>query len=464
MVVRHSTTRRAVVAAVAAALSGCASSDESPSTETTANRSSTPSTTGENTTTEQESTDPPESPGEVARAFVTRLNEGEFQDAADLFDDALSRQVSATQLQGIWSRLQASLGPFEEISAVERRSDPPRAEVIVRVTFENGSRAVRLVVDDENAIAGLLFLEPYSPPTYADQSAFTERELTLDGDCELGATLSVPDGDGPFPGVVIVHGSGPQDRDGTIGVNKVYQDLAWGLASNGVAVLRYDKRTYECSVSPEEATVDRVVTDDALAAVAKLRDAAPVRPDGVAVVGHSFGGAVAPRIAERDGNLSGIAMLAGNARPLYQLLPEQNRYIAELDGTVTDAEQERIERFEEAVRRLDEGEVDPEETIAGQPARFWLSVKEYDQVETAAGLDIPRLVCQGKRDWQVSPDADFERWRSALGDEATYRLYDRLNHLFMPGEGQSTPVNQIQTGNVAESVVDDVAAWLPSDT
>jgi dienelactone hydrolase len=457
MVPRHTATRRTVVAALAAALSGCASSEDPSSSETTANGTSTEA--DEPTRTEA-TTDTPESPEAVARALVTRLNEGAFRAATDLFDDTLSRQVSATRLQRIWTRLESSLGPFEEITAVERRSDPPRAEVIVRVAFENGGRAVRVVVDDESAIAGLLFLEPYSAPEYVDRSALSEREVTLDGDCALGATLSVPDGDGPFPGVVIVHGSGPQDRDGTIGVNKVYQDLAWGLASEGVAVLRYDKRTDACSVPPSEETVDSVITDDALAAIAKLRDVNAVRPDGVTAVGHSLGGAVVPRIAERDGDLAGIAMLAGNARAIYRLLPEQNRYIAELDGTVTDAERERIEGLEEAVRRLDEGDVDPDETIAGRPARFWLSLKEYDQVETAANLDVPRLVCQGRRDWQVSPEADFERWRSALGDEATYRLYDRLNHLFMTGEGQSTPVTQIQTGNVAETVVGDVATWL----
>lgn len=467
MVPDHEPSRRSVVASLAAVLAGCASSDagsttDGPSTNRTANGTAT-TAAPETTDSAPADGEPPESPEAAARALVTRLSAGEYEAATELFADDLAGQVSGPQLRRAWQQQVSALGEFREIAGVERRSDPPQAVVAVRVAFADGERLVRVVVTEDDAVAGLLFLEPYSPPEYADRSAFAEREVALagvDGDCELRGTLAVPDGEGPFPGVVVVHGSGPQDRNGTIGGNRVYQDVAWGLASRGIAVLRYDKRTHACEVPPEETTLDRVVTDDALAAVETLRAADAVRSDAVAVAGHSLGGAVAPRIAARDGELAGIVMLAANARPLYRLLPEQNRYVAELDGRVTETERRRIERYEEAVRRIEEGEVDPDETIAGSPGRFWLSLREYDQVETAASLEVPRLVCQGGRDFQVSPEADFERWREALGDEATYRLYDPLNHLFAPGEGRSTPAKQLQGDNVAESVIADVDDWL----
>src|SRR5437868_1155092 len=76
-----------------------------------------------------------------------------------------------------------------------------------------------------------------------NRDTFDEREVTVGkGEWELPGTLGLPKGSGPFPAVVLVQGSGPQDRDETMGVNKPFQDIAWGLASNGIAVLRYDKR------------------------------------------------------------------------------------------------------------------------------------------------------------------------------------------------------------------------------
>lgn len=461
---RTTVTRRTVVAALSAAVAGCASGGDDSTTDETTAGTTVPESTERSTTRPRETTEPPSSPEGAARALVIRLSERRFRDAVDLFADDLSAQVSAVGLQREWARQASSLGGFDSISDVERRSDPPQAVVVVRVAFAGGERLARVVTDGEGRVTGLLFLRPYSPPDYADRSAFAEREVTLAGDCDLPGTVAVPAGDGPFPGVVVVHGSGPQDRDGTLGGNKAYRDLAWGLASRGTAVLRYDKRTTRCSVPPEAATVDRVVTADALAAVEKLRGADAVRSDGVFVVGHSLGGAVAPRIAERDGDLAGIAMLAANARPTYQLLPEQHRYLAELDGRTTEAERRRIERYEAAVHRIDEGEADPGETVTGAPARFWYSLKEYDQVETAAALTVPRFVCQGERDYQVSPERDFERWRSALGGEATFRLYDGLNHLFVAGERPSTPAKQLRSGNVAEQVVADLRQWIGNET
>src|SRR4051794_36392117 len=160
------------------------------------------------------------------------------------------------------------------------------------------------------AIAFLTFL--LSSP----QNHFTEEPVVVgSGEWALPGTLTLPTGTGPFPAVVLVHGSGPHDRDETIGPNKPFRDLAWGLATRGIAVLRYEKRTKEHGakfVKENTYTLRSEVIDDVRAAVALLRSHRSVDPKRIFVAGHSQGAVAAPRVAELEPGLGGVILLAGN--------------------------------------------------------------------------------------------------------------------------------------------------------
>src|SRR5262249_41386386 len=137
----------------------------------------------------------------------------------------------------------------------------------------------------------------------------------------LGATVSRPRGDGPFPAALLVHGSGVWDRhhSGT------FKALAEGLASQGILVLRYDKRSrvYGARRKPSEWTLEEEVLDDALAALTHLRSVAGVDRKRVVVVGYSLGGMLAPAIAERDRSVARLVILAGPCRPIAQVMGDQ---------------------------------------------------------------------------------------------------------------------------------------------
>jgi pimeloyl-ACP methyl ester carboxylesterase len=437
-------------AAVAlAGLAGCSGGDGDGAT-------TAPTQTTAESTTSTPTTVSDAAQREKAIEFVQTLAAGEYETAFGMLSENIRFQYSAARLETDWTETTADYGRFEGISGTTREPTGGYDVLVVQAQFEAGVLGVQLAFE-QASIEGLQFVPlqgAYSPPTYADESAFEERELALDSPaCDLGATLTVPT-DGADAGVVLVHGSGPNDRDETIGPNKPLKDLAWGLATEGVAVLRYDKRTYACDVATGDLGFDALVADDALTALDRLRAETDVSSS--AVVGHSLGGYAAPYIAERDGDAAAF-LLAAPSRPLYELVPDQLRYLANLDDTVTDAERSRIEDAEATAERLANGNY--ESGGFAWSADFWRAVAEYDPVATATELDREVYALQGGRDYQVSPTEDFPAWQDALGEENT-ALYDDLNHLFVAGEGDPNPNEYFRGGNVAEAVVTDLAGWL----
>jgi dienelactone hydrolase len=302
-----------------------------------------------------------------------------------------------------------------------------------------------------------------------------EIELTVGSDAwSLPATLTVPKSrantTGKCPGVVLVHGSGPHDRDETVGPNKPFKDIALGLASRGVCTLRYVKRTKQHGKKVmeqlgEALTVKEETVDDALAAADALRKQAVIDPDRVFVLGHSLGGYAIPRIAKRASFLRGFVVMAGSTRPLEDLVVEQVKHIAGVDGTLTAQEKKSIAAIEKqaaAAKALTEDSVVSADALPlGIAAPYWLDLRAHDPTALIAKDQRPILVLQGDRDYQVTA-ADFAGWEKALAGRknATLRRYPKLNHLFIAGEGPSTPAEYQQPGHVDEEVIEDVATFM----
>jgi dienelactone hydrolase len=331
---------------------------------------------------------------------------------------------------------------------------------------------VKVVFGLANEIKGLFFMPSgaYRPPPYADFSKFDEEPLDVGrGWTRLPGTLSLPKGDGPFPAVVLVHGSGPNDRDETIGPNKPFRDLAHGLASRGIAVLRYEKRTREhpllTTLGLGNLTVKEETIDDAVAAVAVLAAHKKVDPRRVFVLGHSLGGNLIPRIGKATDGVAGLISLAGSVRPLEDLVLDQMKYLYSLDGPLVEDQKKALQEIERQVARVKSPDLSPAtprgELPLGIPARYWLDLRGYQPAEEAKSLKKPLLILQGERDYQVTME-DFALWKKALADRPDVRLksYPKLNHLLIEGEGKSRPAEYSRPTNVAAGVVDDIAQWI----
>ncbi len=320
-----------------------------------------------------------------------------------------------------------------------------------------------VVVDGQDKVAGLWLRPHLKTPAEAAAAPVpgSPRELEIVVDpagTALPGLLALPDGEGPFPVVVLVHGSGAHDRDENILGNRPFHDLAHGLAARGVATVRYDKRSYVHSGGPAAATVQQETIDDAVAAVALARTRPELDPARVYVLGHSLGGNAGPRIAAQA-KADGLVVVAGMARPLVELVLEQVRHNANADGALSVDEAINIERIENLAAQQRQA---PETTsFIGYPPTYLADLDAHDAPAIAATLEIPVLVLQGGRDYQVTL-ADFALWEAALKDRprACLKVYPALDHLLRAGEGVSSGEAYAVPGVVAAELIDDVAGFV----
>jgi dienelactone hydrolase len=418
---------------------------------------------------------PPADLAALAERFVERLVEEDYATAVNDFDKTMATVMPPDKLKEAWTSVLERAGPFKRQVSVEVAKVPKYRIGVATCEFEKGMLDVKVVFDADGKVSGLWFAPTssaakYQPPSYAKPDSFEEQEVSIGSFFwSLPGTLAIPQGDGPFPAVVLVHGSGPHDRDETIGPHKPFRDLACGLASRGIAVLRYEKRTkkhaLKLSLIKDTITVKEETIDDALAAVTLLRETERIATNRIFVLGHSLGGMLAPRIGARGPEIAGLIMWAATTRPLEDVILDQRRWLFELDGELSVEEKLVLAKIEQQVARVKDPQLSRNTAAADLPlsvhAAYWLDLRDYDPAEMARSLKQPMLILQGQRDYQVTME-DFDGWKRALSsrEDVQFKLYPKCNHLFVEGEGQSTPAEYQEPGNVAETVIDDIAKWI----
>ena len=406
----------------------------------------------------------------AALGFVRALDRGDWSAAAKRVSPAVANgAMSAERLQQIWAQLTGSLGALRAIGDAAESTEGARRVVDLPARFDRSEVTLRVVLDSARQVAGFWVAPPRPPeyvtPPYVDTTAFREVELQVGRAPQLPAVLTLPKSAtaaSRAPVVVLVHGSGPSDRDERVGANRPFRDLAWGLASRGVAVLRYDKRTF-AHPTGGVATIDAEVVDDAVLGIDAARGATGVDPARVVVLGHSLGGTFAPAIARRSGRVAALVLLAPGGRPLAEAALGQLDYLASLPpdasrpAAALDAARTQLKAI--AARTLP-----PTTTVLGAPASYWYDAAVARPLDVLRATTLPTLALFGGRDYQVTA-ADEALVREALAGNRAARVtrHATLSHLFAEGPGMATPEEYLtRTGHVAPVVIDEIARFVLS--
>ncbi len=384
------------------------------------------------------------------------------------FDENMKKQVAQTDVHQMWATLVATYGAFDYYKTDITLTAKDGYQIAdVPCIFKNGSITLRLSLNAKGEVSGFFITD----------NGTTSNSLQLPQDTEvtfgseqypISGSLTLPEGEGPFPAVILVHGSGPSDRNEQIGPNLPFMDLAEQLSAQGVAVLRYDKRTYLYGnqlAQATEITVQDETIDDVVYALEYLQTLDAIRADQIYIAGHSLGGYLIPRIAEQTPTAAGYILLAASARPMEDLLLEQTAYILSLEKNLDDASKEKLlkqtQNLVDTIKSLTPDSQVPADQLGGTPASYWLDLKDYDPTAEIKNYNKSFLVLQGGRDYQVTK-TDYELWESAFDkySDVHFRFYDNLNHLFMSGTGKSVPDEYQQKNTVDSAVGKDIAEFV----
>jgi pimeloyl-ACP methyl ester carboxylesterase len=339
--------------------------------------------------------------------------------------------------------------------------------------------------------------EPARPLPYREEEVAYESAPGV----RLAATLTLPQGGGPFPAVVLITGSGPQDRDEAIVGHRPFYVLADALTRRGIAVLRADDRGVRGSMGNFAAATTEDFATDALAGVRYLAARADIRDDAIGLVGHSEGGVVAPLAATRAAPearaVRFLVLLAGPGVPLGDILTEQQRLILGVQGApaaMIDANERVLERLiaialeesdpDRAAAAMDAALTDfiatlPEGVRPAVRAQMQAQVQQmnsawmrwmltYDPQPTLRALEIPVLALFGERDLQVPPRqnrAPLEAALRAAGHPATQVVVlPGLNHLFQAASTGAPSEYAMIEETMNEAALELVGRWIVERT
>ncbi len=411
-----------------------------------------------------------------AKSVYNLFSEGKYSEVEAKIAEDSKDSLSQDKLKEGYEQTVQSTGIPGEIKYLDTDNN---LTFSIRADGDKKEFRMIIVYSKDGYITGLYFsagADITTPP-----AGIEEKDVIVgqDGNFPLRGKMTYKTGlTGKNKAVILVHGSGPNDKNETVGSTSTFSDLAYGLAEQGIVVIRYDKRTYAYSgqmqqlqiagtLTVEEETIIDAILAKELAAKQELVD-----PNKIFILGHSLGGMLAPRIdKEANSSFAGLIIMAGSPQKLWEVIVDQNEAIlAKLaDGAQKTLGRSQVDAEIEKAKKIDNG---TKEEAKGQTA-FTLPgvyIKDLDSVDASQVLNettTPVLIMQGSADFQVSAKKDFALYKTNLANRANtvFKLYQGLNHLFMvskdPGKGTTAEYNN--ANNVDKQVIKDIADFIKAN-
>ena len=294
---------------------------------------------------------------------------------------------------------------------------------------------------------------------------------------ELSGILTMPeDVAAKVPAVVLVHGSGPSDMDEKINDNKPFLEIAEYLTSRGIAVIRYNKRTFTHGAKMVQQlggnmTMYDETIEDAILATNILKSDPRIDENRVYILGHSLGGSLAPRINALGGDYAGLILFAGTPRSLIEVIASQQvlYYTETMEGEALEAilasVDSSVKQQIAAIINMSDDEAKAVIDSSGASLYYYKDNLINSTENYIKDITAPFLVMQADNDFQVFTDKDFGMYKELLANRSnvTFKLYEGLNHLFMP----STATRSIDIqdeykikANIDKQVLQDIVDWI----
>jgi pimeloyl-ACP methyl ester carboxylesterase len=457
--------------------------------------------------------DPQDDPVDIdpqtsAKQIVDWLDAGEHAKVRALFDEAMNKAIpSEAVLDVMWTGIEQQFGQYKQQLGTAIEKHDPYTIVLVTCAFENTPMDVRVVFDAADRLAGLQVTPSQSAEAYGERPQtpkppfpYTQEEVRYPnaaGGIEIGGTLTLPSGPGPHPAVLLITGSGSQDRDETLFGHKPFAVIADRLTREGIAVLRVDDRGVgKTTGDPTKSTVEDHATD-VEAGLAFLAARQDIDAKRIGLIGHSEGGVIAPIVAARSKQVAFIVSLAGPGVSGAALNPMQVRALLEAGGGAKEVIDEVVagqaelmallvadapeEQLVEAVKKLattavklqpgaKPDDLDAAKAVAREMvpllSPWFRSWAKTDPAVHLAKLEIPILVLIGDKDLQVPADANLAAIGAALAGKPNVRSekLPGLNHLFQTAKLGTVEEYVTLTETFAPSALDLLAQWVVETT
>lgn len=407
--------------------------------------------------------------------ILKQLSDSNFARVSNWFDSSYKSYYSKQTLEKDWYELVGTYGAYKSAKITDYQETQGYLVAQFKIKFDYLNYVMAITLNPKMELVYLAFIPAhkiYVTPDYVDVAKIRDTTVTFkSGEFEFPGILTMPKNGNKMPIVIIVGEAGPTDKDFTFGENKPYKDLAGGLATQGFASFRYDKRAQRYpmfllrdKIAFANFTCREDYLDDLYNAIDEIKKLNFIDADRIYILGHGQGGMLTPLIAKERKDVKGIILMGANSVSLQNMMRDQYDYLIKVTP-------DKKDEYEEQKRLLENTYppklkwFSPHDSMPyGIQATYFVWLNEYNQLEVAKKLKKPMLILQADRDYQVNMH-NFKLWQKGLKKKknVTYKNYEKLNHMFYEGQGESTYSEYYIIGNLPSYLITDIADWLKTN-
>lgn len=415
---------------------------------------------------------------ERPKQIISNFQNGNVDEIYNQFDSIMSQKLNPTRLAPIWKQLTANYGAFNGFGLQDTNTIGDNLVINTDLNFEKAVMNFMISVNSKsNKISGMYISEQekkeeapiieHKLPNYIDTTKFKEIDVVVKDVFDLKGKMSMPNNFEKNIVFILVHGSGPNDMDETIGENKFFQNLAWGLASDGYGVLRYNKLTFEhgidlVKINPKLTQKDEY-NNSIKGAIKLIKENPLTNKSKIILIGHSQGASVITDFAN-DNSVDGLVLLSGSPRKLYDLYTEQLEYLFSIDGVETQAEKSMLQEHKDRINYFkshNKNKIQTDSLPLGLNYEYWMYLEKYNPIENLKKSKKPTLIINGGHDYQVTK-ADFKLWESNLKDKSNIKFdyIDNVNHIYSETPKMSVPGDFQKYLPIVPILFKDIEKWV----